>query len=201
MNGYEVYQQYIALKSHFSENPYDYFKYNGKIKTTVEAFEKRRDKLFFEAVARKVATTNVVPFLVANMIADNDVWIGALIENYEQARNTFTDWKKKLGQLYKVYEEDLINIKEFLDEKSLDKRELFVYNGTHPLIFRFMIQGMIEKETFILLDDLLGFVPVLDKKIDDIVWKEEISRINSYRRFIHYDKSKVSSITKSILIP
>jgi hypothetical protein len=201
VDGYKVYQSYIALKAHFQEGRYDWFKYNGKIKTNYQSYERRNDKYFFEAVGRKISNKDVVPFLVANIINDDNVWIGDLIEDYDKAHKIFAKWKKKMLSLYQVYAEDLENINDFLKDKKLDINELFVYNSGHPLIFRFMIQEMIEKETFILLDDLIHFIPKMDKKINDIIWKDEINRINRYRHFIKYDESKVRSITKSILLP
>lgn len=203
MNGYQTYQQYIALKAHFGGN-YDYFKYNGKIKSANEtAYAKRNDKHFFELVGRKVEHDDVIPFLVANFIKDDDIWVGKLIENYEEARETFVEWKKKLSSLYVMFQEDINNIVAFLDEKSLDKNELFRYTThSHPLIFRFLIEKMIEPETFILLDDALNFVSVLDKHYkNDIIWTMHINKINKFRRFIIYDKSKVSNIIVSKFKP
>ena len=44
---------YHALKLHFNSD-YDYTKYNGKAKVTVDSYLKRKDKPFFAKVARKV---------------------------------------------------------------------------------------------------------------------------------------------------
>ena len=38
MNEYETYQNYLALKLHFDDGKYDYFKYGGKTSVTVESF-------------------------------------------------------------------------------------------------------------------------------------------------------------------
>lgn len=199
MTGYDVYKSYVAIKLHF-QGKFDYFKYHGKVKTTHQQYEKRHDRSFFEVVSNKLRDEEVAPFFVANFLKNDNQWIGEMIYNFDSARQTYLDWKKKMLSLYKVYEEDLTNVKEFLDEKSLDKNELFMYNDGHPLIFRFMIQGMIEKETFILLDDMIHFIDRIRIK-NDFIWKNEISHINRYRQFIQYDASKVKNITLSILIP
>ena len=45
---YEVYIKYLALKSHFSDLNYDYFKYNRKkIRASKETFSKRKDNFKF----------------------------------------------------------------------------------------------------------------------------------------------------------
>jgi hypothetical protein len=48
MSAFEVYKDYLALKNHFSNKNYDYFKYKGKVRTSIDSFNKRKDKIFFE---------------------------------------------------------------------------------------------------------------------------------------------------------
>ena len=40
---YEAYVKYLALKSHFSDLNYDFFKYNGKVKAWRSTFDVRKD--------------------------------------------------------------------------------------------------------------------------------------------------------------
>ncbi len=53
MNGFEVYKLYLAIKLHFTSDSYNYFTFNGKTRTTLQSFEKRRDKYFFKKLATK----------------------------------------------------------------------------------------------------------------------------------------------------
>jgi len=50
---YQVYCEYLALKSHFSNRKYDYFKYNKKVRASLQSFYKRKDRYFFEKTSRK----------------------------------------------------------------------------------------------------------------------------------------------------
>ena len=45
---FEVYQNYLSLKSHFTNPKYDYFKYNKKVRATITSFNRRKDRYFFE---------------------------------------------------------------------------------------------------------------------------------------------------------
>ena len=45
MEAYEAYKIYHALKLHFNSD-YDYTKYNGKAKVTVDSYLKRKDRTF-----------------------------------------------------------------------------------------------------------------------------------------------------------
>ena len=60
MSPFEVYQNYLSLKSHFSNPKYDYFKYNKKVRATLTSFNKRKDKYFFEKSSRKYSDKEVV---------------------------------------------------------------------------------------------------------------------------------------------
>ena len=70
---YEVYIKYLALKSHFSDLNYDYFKYNGKVKAWRSTFDTRKDKYFFYKLSKK---KDPIEYLVANFIGSNDFYIG-----------------------------------------------------------------------------------------------------------------------------
>ncbi len=41
------------MKSHFTNRKYDFFKYGGKSRATVTAFNRRKDKYWFEKTSRK----------------------------------------------------------------------------------------------------------------------------------------------------
>ena len=68
MEAFEAYKIYHALKLHFTSD-YDYAKYNGKAKVTVDSYLKRKDRPFFAKVARKYMTTeNTKNFFISNFI-------------------------------------------------------------------------------------------------------------------------------------
>jgi len=53
MKPLEVYQSYLAFKNHFTKEKYDYFKYGGRSRASEGAFNKRKDRYFFERMSRK----------------------------------------------------------------------------------------------------------------------------------------------------
>ena len=44
---YECYKEYLAIKRHFTSPSYDYFKYEGRIRTSKVTFSKRKDNFLF----------------------------------------------------------------------------------------------------------------------------------------------------------
>jgi hypothetical protein len=72
MTGYEAYTIFNSLKLHFTQESYDYFQYQGKTRSSIEAFERRKDKYFFYKLSRKwIDKKEYELFLVANLIADS----------------------------------------------------------------------------------------------------------------------------------
>lgn len=60
MNAYETYKAYLGLKRHFTTAQYDYFKYNGKIATSPEAFLKRNDVNQFLKLSQHIDPNNLM---------------------------------------------------------------------------------------------------------------------------------------------
>ncbi len=43
MTPFESYKTFLAVKSHFTTDNYDYVKYNGKVTASASSFETRKD--------------------------------------------------------------------------------------------------------------------------------------------------------------
>ena len=53
MTPFEVYKTYLALKNHFTQAKYDYNKYCGKVRASLNSFYKRKDRFWFEKLSRQ----------------------------------------------------------------------------------------------------------------------------------------------------
>ena len=76
------YKTYLAMKQHFTKDKYDYHKYCGRIVTTPAAFNKRKDRYFFERMSRQKNDREIEDFFVANFVSCDDpqrLWIGDII--------------------------------------------------------------------------------------------------------------------------
>ena len=125
---------YLALKKHFTTDQYDYFKYNGKVRASMDTFRTRNDAYFFTKLSSK---ENWVEILIANMVHDQTSWIREIIDTEGETR--YLEWKKKIDSLTEVFKTDL----KFLNE---DWEENFVVpDGQHPLILRLYIEKKITQ--------------------------------------------------------
>ena len=69
--------------------------------------------------------------------------------------------------------------------------------NSYPLLMRMVQQKQVALETLCILNDIMNFFPMWDKKIDDdIIWPQWETKIKKYTPFLHYDKEKFKQILK-----
>ena len=151
-SAYKAYQTFIALKQHFSKTHYDYFKYNARIKSNINSFRTKKDRFQFERLTRKNGESELIEFLVSNLISNPDVWVGELCRNSDYDVR-YQNWKKKKQALTYQFQCDILCIKEL--DKSFNV--LFQCNQMeHPRIFDLYNEGTISLETIIGIVMVLG---------------------------------------------
>ena len=99
MTPFEVYKTYLALKNHFTKDNYDYHKYCGKVRASLQSFYKRKDRFWFEKLSRQKSEKEVIDFFVSNFVSSGDpqsLWIGDIIREGEK---TYISWNRKIQSL------------------------------------------------------------------------------------------------------
>ena len=69
---YDTYKTYLGLKNHFTRVNFDYHRYGGKSRASLQSFYKRRDRFFFEKLSRQKDDSQVVEFFVSNFVSCDD---------------------------------------------------------------------------------------------------------------------------------
>ena len=181
MSALNVFQEYLALKNHFNNESYDYKKYNGKVKVTIDNLEKRKDKYHFIRLSKN---RNYKEFLLSNFINDPEFWIGN--SNSEECNNRFLEWTKRIQSLSYTFKGELSRLDE--DFKS----NFIIHDHTHSNVIKLYLQRKISLETLIILIDITGTFGYNNKKLDDVIWKELSFKIKKYHPFLrfYYDKEK-----------
>jgi hypothetical protein len=193
---FDAYRSYLGLKNHFTKEKYDYHKYCGKSRASLQSFYKRRDRFFFEKLSRQKDDAEVIEFFVSNFVACDDpqsLWIGEIMQKGEKS---YTDWKKRTQSLSYVFKEEVETT--FTGEKFDD---MFEFKGlSHPQIIKEHLAKNISLETLIILDRILGFKKTFDKKLDDPVWKFLSMRMDKYNTFLKIDIFKYKKILKELIV-
>jgi hypothetical protein len=193
---HETFKQYLALKRHFTSDNYDYHKYNGKIKSSVETFHKRKDRLFFEKLSRQKKDEEIVDFFVSNFTSSTDpssLWIGDIIKN---GNDTYLEWQKRNQSLSYFFEQDLKNV--FEGNNFLDY--LKVENNKHPKLVKEYLSGNLLLETIVILDQMINYRTKFDGKLSDPVWGLVSNKIKKYSPFLKIDLNKYKDILRKVLL-
>ena len=195
MMPFDAYKQYLSLKNHFTKEKYDYHKYCGKSRATVQSFYKRKDRFWFEKLARNKDDKEVIEFFVSNFITCTDpskLWIGEMIREGE---SRYTSWKKRTQSLAYVFKEEMHKI---LSETDLDSA--FVISSGHPLILKKYLRGEVSIETLVICDRILGYRTDYDKKLTDPVWETVSMRMKKYSPFLNIDVFRYKKILKEVAL-
>ena len=184
--GFAAFAMFHALKLHFTGS-YDYVKYNGKTNVSKQSFSTRKDKFTFYRLSRKYSLDELRNYYISNFIVQEVNWVGDITgpdneENYKK-------WQKRIQSLTYQFESDIIHV---LDNHN----DIFkVESGNYPKLLVETMHGKVAIETLVILNDLLNFFPMWEKKIsDDIVWPELKTKCEKYKPFLFYDKNKMKNI-------
>ena len=184
-SAFECYKEYLAIKNHFSRPDYDYFKYNGKIRSNLDSFEKRKDKLFFQKLAKHPDVHN---FLVANLSENEKHWIRDLAYS-EDAEKTYRNWLKKQQSLTYIFRQELSKLDDDFNNNFNCK------SNEHPLLLKKFLGNEISLETLCLLLEFTGAKKHWNSKMQyDLVYDIVRTKIEKYSPFIKADKENLKNI-------
>lgn len=194
MTPFDIYIKYLALKKHFTDKKYDYFKYSGKTRASIESFNKRKDRYFFEKTSRKLNDKEVVEFFVSNFITANDpstIWIGELVNNGETNYKEWTKRQQSLTYLLKEQSEEL-----FSNNKLED---VFNCSKGHPILLKKFMGGYLSIETLVIYDRIFQYGKNFDKNLLDPIWETVSLKITKYNPFLNTDMFHCKKLLRSII--
>jgi len=192
---FDAYKCYLSLKNHFTKDSYDYFKYCGKSRATVQSFYKRKDRMWFEKISRQKSDQEVIDFFVANFVSCPDpetLWIGEMMKEGE---GRYQNWQKKLQSLSYVFKEESQSL--FEENKFED---VFKCSTAHPVLLKKFLSGKVSLETMVLFDKIFAYSKNFDKKLQDPVWQTVSRRIKKYNQFLNIDVFRFRRILKEIIL-
>jgi hypothetical protein len=195
MMPFDCYKNYIALKNHFTRDNYDYYKYCGKSRASLQSFYKRKDRFWFEKISRQKTDKEIEEFFVSNFVSCSDpesLWIGEIIRNGE---SSYTEWKKKIQSLSYIFKEES---EKLFSENKLD--DVFDCSRGHPPVLKKFLSGKISLETLVIYDKIFLFGKNFDKKLNDPVWETVSRRIKKYNPFLNIDVPRYKKILRECIL-
>ena len=188
MTGYEAFEIYHTLKLHFTTASYDYFKYGGKSKISIQAFENRKDKYQFYKLSRKYSTEEYKQFLISTFLTNEKAWAGTLLE--DDAYENHLKRMATIQSLTYIFKNDCSKITEYGKINNLLKT-----SGEHPDLLTMALQRIITFETLCILNSMMNFASMWNRRIEDTIrWPGVYMKIIKYAPFLEYDRENYPKI-------
>lgn len=192
-NGFQAYKTYLAIKSHFTHDSYDYFKYGGKTRASSQTFERRSDRYFFEKLAKRYNSDELVEFFVSNFLMNDKLWIGDAFDS--ECETIYTDWKKTQESITYLFGQDCEFMLKHIEKTGISFNSLFsvqsvnkvgtIQHIKYPLVFQLCMSGEIHIETLVILDCILGFMKKANKQLKgDFTWDIFYKKVFRYKPFV-----------------
>ena len=188
-----TYKTYLSLENQFTKDSYDYHKYQGKSRASLQSFYKRRDRFWFEKLSRQKDDKEIINFFVSNFTSCSDpgsLWIGEMIKEGELR---YTSWQKRIQSLTYLFKQESQEIFENGVETVFD------CSKGHPTLLKMFLSGQISLETLVIYDKIFLFGKNFDKKLKDPVWETVSLKIKKYSPFLHIDVFHYKKILKEIV--
>lgn len=174
-----------AVKFHFTQEKYDFYKYNGKVTgdtiANKQKFLSNKQRFFYAKLSRH---SDPIKLLVSNFIINPNLYINDIVD--DKGQHNYNEWVARNASRYYNLEQEL---------KNCTLNELLIVQDLPPIIFKY-ISGDMSPESVILIDSV---TKVLDK-MDPIhpLVEKHLLKLRKYKSFIQIDISNVKKIFKKI---
>ena len=196
MMPFDCYKTFLAMKSHFTKETFDYQKFGNKLsKITLKSFYKRKDRFYFESMVRKYPDKDIENFFVSNFVAESDPQLVYMATIVKTGEKTYREWQKRIQSLSYVFKNEAEHL---LDGKKVD--DVFDCSKGHPPILKSHLAGKTSLESMIICDRILGYRNNFDKKLDDVVWKSVSMKMKKYSPFLNIDVFHYKKILKDLVL-
>ena len=171
---------YLALKRHFTSN-YDYQKYRGRVRLSLDSFKKRSDVQIFYVLSKNTDAHSVI---LSNIVKNPNTWVGKMVDSQGEA--VYKQWKQRQQALSYNFDTEL----KRLDDNF--KNNFIVSNGEYPPLLSLYFGGKVSIETLCILLDITGVLGYWKTQIQDkIIAGDALILFENYIPFIEYDRKKM----------
>jgi hypothetical protein len=190
MDAFDAYKKYLAIKLHFTQESYDYFKYNGQTKADRSKFELRKDRYMFHRLSKR---EDLDLYLASILKEKPDCWVGDLLDtNNMSLQEYWRNARKNRESLSYVVKNDMQQFDSLEDA-------FLVSDGDWPKIVKYYRKDRIHIETLAVVCAVYNPFSYWDTEISDtIIWPRIKMKLQKYSKFISFDKQKIKDIIQEI---
>ncbi len=189
MTAHEVFEMYIAVKLHFTTTSYDYFKYNGKTKASLD---KRTDRYFFEYIAANQVTTkeDFLNKLLVFIHLHRKFHVKELVEWLRHLKDDEYYWK-----FIDFYSDPLRILDRDLSAMNWNSK----YRNDPMFFFKYYINKSILIETFLLICKVIPVLQQMSKQYNPL-FEEEMKFLKKYMPFAKFHTLSKAQLKESLML-
>lgn len=182
-SGCQTYKDFIALKLHFTEGNYDYFKFQGRTGASFASYQRRKDAFSFEKLYSQYGN-DVILFMAFNLANDPNLYPKLMLED-SKCEDFYFECKKEIDSVsYRLTEL----------AKQYNLYEILKLQKPHPMLVKLIIVNKVSIAMASIIDSCVNYVPLYDNGIEEnIVWPIYSSKIKKIKPFIKLDKENVKN--------
>jgi len=189
MDTFKAYQNFAAIKLHFTSDSYDYFKYHGKTCISWNSFEKFNGKRILHSILKN-HQKDFVEFIATGFAYNPELkWIGDFTS--EEVQDNWITHQRNMQSLTRTVTNELTDL---LANNSI--KEILIGKSELPVIEKNRIQGLTSIETCIILDILFDYIN--SNTCSHPLW-ENVRVVKKFAPFLDIDKSKFAHIVREII--
>jgi len=183
MDGFRAFKYYTAVKLHFTSQKYDVFVTNGRVKSSMEKFVGRNDRMIFEKLARQFKLEKeYIQYIASNFMYDNP----DVVYDPNSGMTNYKEYLRRRQSMTKIFRDDLSTIAESGAQYEFSGNKI-------PDVLQLYMAKQITLETMVILNKLDGVVSKF-KQIPHValLLDSELSKIEKSAGFVKFDKQKVA---------
>jgi hypothetical protein len=202
---FRAWKTYQAMYLHFTGS-YDYFKYFGNASWgTIASMEKYFAKFehqtgfswqrgFFTSLGKKMTKEHDLIYYYLSQLTRGKNYPTEFLDDY------YDEYRIKMESFTLHLQRNMKVIVEYMKEYDLKFNELFECDGiNHPPILKLLLGEDISLETFTVLDIILGFTKIVDKKLIDPIWRDQKTLCYNYKPFLEVNVDEKRRLIRKVL--
>jgi len=202
---FRAWKTYHGMYLHFTGS-YDYFKYFGNatwgtIASMEKYFAKHEHQTgfswqrgFFASLGKKMTKEHDLIYYYLSQLTRGKNYPTEFLDDY------YDEYRIKMESFSLHLQRNMKVVVEYMNEYDLEFNELFVCRGiNHPPILKLLLGEDISLETFTVLDIILGFTKILDKKLIDPIWRDQKTLCYNYKPFLEVNVDEKRRLIRKVL--
>ena len=202
---FRAWKTYHGMYLHFTGS-YDYFKYFGNATWgTIASMEKYFAKFeyktgfswqrgFFTSLGKKMTKEHDLIYYYLSQLTRGKNYPSEFLDDY------YDEYRIKMESFTLHLQRNMKVVVEYMKEYDLQFNELFECDGiNHPPILKLLLGEDISLETFTVLDIILGFTKMVDKKLIDPIWRDQKTLCYNYKPFLEVNVDEKRRLIRKVL--